>query len=95
MCIGAQGTHSEGGLQCDESDFHVGSSSACTHQPSKSICGSRPRTLLLVWQVETRDGAMIVTSNNTEIDFEYYDTPHKKFKKMKKFYVSGMVQVRT
>ena len=36
----------------------------------------------------------MVTTNNTEVEFQYYDTPHKKFKKMKKTYVSGMVQVR-
>ena len=45
-------------------------------------------------QCETRDGSLVVTTNNTEVEFQYYDTPHKKFKKMKKTYVSGMVQVR-
>eukprot|EP00903_Cladosiphon_okamuranus_P018365 g16894.t1 len=41
---------------------------------------------------ETRDGSLVVTTNNTEVEFQYYDTPHKTFKKMKKTYVSGMVQ---
>lgn len=44
---------------------------------------------------ETRNGSLVVTTNNTEVEFLYYDTPHKKFKPMKKTYVSGMLQVRT
>ncbi|CAM9322280.1 unnamed protein product [Pylaiella littoralis] len=41
---------------------------------------------------KTRNGSLVVTANNTEIEFTYYDTPHKKFKTMKKTYVSGMLQ---
>lgn len=44
-------------------------------------------------QVGTRNGSMFIITNNTNVDFEYYDTPHKKFKKMSKTYVSAMVQV--
>lgn len=44
---------------------------------------------------ETRNGSLVLTTNNTEVEFQYYDTPHKKFKKMTKTYVSGMLQVRS
>ncbi|CBJ31299.1 Beta-1,6-glucan active enzyme, family GH16 [Ectocarpus siliculosus] len=41
---------------------------------------------------ETRDGALVITTNNTDVEFQYYDTPHKKYKSMAKTYVSGMMQ---
>ncbi|CAN0058786.1 unnamed protein product [Hapterophycus canaliculatus] len=41
---------------------------------------------------ETRDGALYITTDNTEIEFQYYDTPHKTYKTLEKSYVSGMMQ---
>lgn len=37
---------------------------------------------------------MVITTNNTDVEFQYYDTPHKKYKSMEKTYVSGMLQVK-
>lgn len=35
---------------------------------------------------------MMLATNNSDVTFEYYDTPHKRYKKMSKAYISGMVQ---
>ncbi|CAN0161844.1 unnamed protein product, partial [Ascophyllum nodosum] len=42
--------------------------------------------------VETRNGSLVITSNNTEVEFDYYDTPKKKYRKMTKDYISAMIQ---
>lgn len=61
----------------------------------------RPRLLCSVfvfvcgwlWQIETRNGTLIISTANKKVEFKYYDTPKKKYKDMKKSYVSGMLQV--
>eukprot|EP00904_Undaria_pinnatifida_P011974 jgi/Undpi1/7907/HiC_scaffold_24.g10379.m1 len=42
--------------------------------------------------IETRNGTLIISTANKKVEFKYYDTPKKKYKDMKKSYVSGMLQ---
>lgn len=44
-------------------------------------------------QVKTQNGTLVLSTSNEEVEFQYYDTPKKTYKSMKKSYVSGMVQV--